>query len=203
MRSRVLTVEFQTALHHGSGFGLAGVVDRAILRDARSMPYLSGAALKGKFRWAAGRVLAASPGEKVCAQRPGEFCRREWCRLCRLFGAPSRRADARFEDGYPVERGLVRAMLDAGESMVLAGASEVRAATGIDRRRRIVKSEHLFFTETVPPAIVFESRITGDLDTKQLKLLQQSALILTNFGGDSSRGLGFCRYSIGAEEDAP
>ena len=49
MLNRQLIIDFESALHHGSGYGLAGLVDRPFLRDGKQMPYLSGAALKGKF----------------------------------------------------------------------------------------------------------------------------------------------------------
>ena len=68
-----LIVEFQTAVHHGSGYGLAGVVDRGALRDDEGMPYLAGSGLKGKFRAAVARLIRADQGEP-CGP-PGK----QWC----------------------------------------------------------------------------------------------------------------------------
>ena len=38
MTERVLEIRFEVSLHHGSGLGIAGLIDRAVLRDA-STPY--------------------------------------------------------------------------------------------------------------------------------------------------------------------
>jgi CRISPR/Cas system CSM-associated protein Csm3 (group 7 of RAMP superfamily) len=195
MQTRLLTLDFSTALHHGSGTGLVGIVDRAILRDSAGMPYLAGSALKGKFRFAAQQVLDSS-----C-----EFCNKPACRSCRLFGTPRRESTVLFDDAYPPEPllGILKSQLELSGKQVLRGATDVRAGAGIDRRRRIVETYHLFSTETLPPSFFFEGRIRGPLDDEQEKLLHQCALVLTHFGADSARGLGRCRFTVGSpEEDA-
>ncbi len=197
--NRTLLIEFQTSVHHGSGFGLSGIVDRAILRDGKGIPYLSGAALKGRFRSAAIRIL----GTETCALKVAEDCYRGSCKLCSVFGGPMRRGAAIFDNGYPAgaSKIVLEAQIGAGQSDVLAGGSEVRASTAISRERRVVQKAHLYSTETVPPSVVFKSLIRGELTESQDKLLRDCALILNTFGGDSSRGLGFCSYRLDAPKE--
>src|SRR5689334_21675621 len=102
-----LSIEFTAAVHHGSGFGLAGVVDRAALRDRQGIPYLTGSAIKGKFRWAALRILR-SLGKLACGPPERETCKAApWCGLCRVFGSPMKPGGAIFADAYPFDEGLV------------------------------------------------------------------------------------------------
>lgn len=193
-----LMIEFDTAVHHGSGFGIAGVIDRAILRDENSMPYLAGSALKGKFRFAASRLLRAK-GEQPCGP-PGE----PWCSgataclVCQIFGSPRRPGLAVFEDAYPAPPAdaILRALNKSSRSPVLAGGSEVRSSTAIDRYSRRARSQHLFSTEVVPPLLAFESQIMGELNREQIDCLIASARLLDHFGGDSARGLGLCRCLV-------
>jgi hypothetical protein len=63
----------------------------------------------------------------------------------------------------------------------------------------------LYTTETLPPYLVFEGSVEGDLESdagglnmeKQEELLRNAALILTHFGAGGARGLGFCEWKIG------
>src|ERR1017187_1829183 len=144
----ILIIEFETAMHHGSGFGLAGVVDRAALRDSRGIPYLTGSAIKGKFRYAALRILR-SRGEQPCGPPGQEFCKAEpWCALCRIFGSPMKPGTAVFEDAYPCEVGLIADAIAGERFAAVAPGSEVRTTTAIDRHFRTVRPAHLFSTET-------------------------------------------------------
>lgn len=162
------------------------------------MPYLSGAAIKGKFRFAALR-LATTMGQEdpddppLCGQHPGSFCRGRRCVLCRMFGSPWQEAVLVFADAYPSQQELLR-LLPAVDSRRALG-SAVRANTGIDRRVRTVKRQHLFTTETLPP-LEFEGTVEGDLSAPDEAFLDQCALVLTHFGADSARGLGQCRYIL-------
>jgi CRISPR/Cas system CSM-associated protein Csm3 (group 7 of RAMP superfamily) len=191
-----LAIEFETAMHHGSGFGLAGVVDRAALRDSRGIPYLTGSAIKGKFRYAALRVLR-SRGEAPCGPPGQEFCKTEpWCALCRIFGSPMKPGAAVFEDAYPCEAGLLADAIANERFAAVAPGSEVRTTTAIDRRFRTVRPAHLFSTEIIASFSRFESRIGGPLAAADVELLRDCARVLTHFGAASSRGLGLCRYEL-------
>lgn len=195
-----LRIEFSTALHHGSGFGIAGLVDRAVLRDQQEMPYLAGSALKGKFRYAASLVLQGE-GKPVCrVQVRPQFCTRgNWCAVCRIFGSPTKSGAAIFTDAYPArdfEDGLFRSLLASSISPLLAGGSDVRASVGIDRFTRTARSQHLFSTETIRPGMQFGGEILGAGIDVEREFFKNCARVLTNFGADSARGLGFCEYSI-------
>ncbi len=188
------TIIFQTAFHQGSGFGLAGILDRALLRDAAGVPFIPGSAVKGRFREAVLRILDSedryaclAPGREVCKSEAG-------CMMCRLFGSVMRRGRANFHDAYPSgpEGAVLRANLRHPSQSWLPGGTEVRTTTAIDRQRRTVLPQHLFSTETVSPIIRFEFEISGQLEDEEAELLDQGARLLTFFGGSSSRGLGFC-----------
>jgi len=192
-----LTIEFETALHHGSGFGLAGIVDRAVLRDESGMPYLAGSALKGKFRHAAARVLLGTGG-RVCG--PWSESDAPWCAppssclLCEIFGSPRRSGAASFEDAYPEmpEQAILRGHNQTSLSKVFWGGSDVRSTTAMDRCLRKARPEHLFSTETVSRLVRFAAHVRGDFSAEQARLLHEAAKLIGHFGADSARGLGAC-----------
>lgn len=88
MKKRILQVRFHTAMHHGSGFGLVGIVDQTVLRDCDGMPYLAGSSLKGRLRHAALRVLLSS-GKPACEYgSQSVVCDgSDSCSVCFLFGS--------------------------------------------------------------------------------------------------------------------
>ncbi|MGA3028047.1 MAG: RAMP superfamily CRISPR-associated protein [Bryobacteraceae bacterium] len=195
------TIEFESAFHLGSGHGIAGILDRALLRGADRVPFIPGSAIKGKFREAALRILCATqknpclaPGAEICKDDAG-------CTMCRLFGSAMRRGKAVFHDARPAgpEGEALAANLKFPHQGWLPGGTEVRTTTAIDRKRRVVFPQHLFSTETVSPIIRFEAVISGPLDDQEVELLDNSAGLLTFFGGSSSRGLGFCRVYRSAQ----
>jgi len=196
-RSLVLTLAFSADLHHGSGDGIAGIVDRALLRDVQGIPYLSGAALKGKLRYGMLRWLR-SLDEPVCDPDNGAFCPEgSACAMCRVFGSPRRRGRLAFFDAYPEQRVWLGYLADSSRSAVLSGPTTVRTHAAVNRSTRTVERGHLYTTETLKEGIRFTSRIVGAADSVEIDLLKKSACLLTCFGAGSARGLGFCRYEIG------
>jgi len=198
MTERRLEVRFQTAMHHGCGFGIAGLVDRGILRDSSGLPYLAGSSIKGRLRHAALRLLVTE-GEPVCRYADQKaVCREEACGLCALFGSPWRSGRLRFSDAYPSGemRLLLETLAETSKGGILHRDSAVRAATAIDRRLGKARENHLFTTEALPDAVAFEGRILGDLDESGEQLLKNAATILTHFGADAARGLGQCEFQI-------
>ena len=141
MTSRTLTIAFSTALHHGSGFGRGGLVDRTILRDAAGLPYLAGSSIKGRFRHAVLRILLAQ-GEKAC--QPGDHvdvCKEEpYCALCELFGSPFRQGGLTFTDARL--DGVTARIFE--EILMGSGSAPrdamVRSSTAIDRELRTAPS---------------------------------------------------------------
>jgi CRISPR/Cas system CMR subunit Cmr4 (Cas7 group RAMP superfamily) len=195
-----LTIEFETAVHHGSGYGLYGVVDRATLRDEAGMPYLAGSAIKGKFRHTAIRLLRAE-GKPVCSTpEQAGVCRKDKaCAACLAFGSSRLPGGVIFRDAYPCEpeRSVLKHEISAGRSAVLRGGSDVRTSTAIDRATRTVLPEHLFSTETIPALVRFEAEI--EAPEGSVELLRDCAKLMNNFGGDSARGLGRCSFRFPPE----
>jgi CRISPR/Cas system CSM-associated protein Csm3 (group 7 of RAMP superfamily) len=194
MKVRPLEIHFSTAFHHGSGFGIAGLLDRAVLRDSRGMPYLAGSAIKGKFRHAMLRLLL-STGEEPChyGDDPGNCGP---CALCSVFGSRLGPGALMFSDAFPGKS--LQAPLAAlhQASRVFPGDSHVRPGIGLDRGLGTTRRHLLFSTETLPPSSVFRGTISGDLRANLEELLRQSARILNHFGSGSSHGLGACEYSF-------
>lgn len=190
-----LTIEFKSAFHHGNGYGIAGLVDRAVLRRGDGEYVLSGSALKGKFRHAAYQILRGR-GSRVC--EPGQPCRHDYCDLCEVFGSARRRGGAVFTDALvaePERTWLNDLRSVAGES-TLPVDSGIRARVALDRRRRVARGQHLFMTETAPAALRFCSFIRGLDNSSHIELLNDCTRLINTFGGDSSRGLGFCSFQV-------
>ncbi len=197
-----IRIEFKDPLHHGSGFGAAGMIDRTLVRDASAMPYLAGSAIKGKLRYATALLMPAEGGNPC--RSPGTWCRGEpFCGICILFGSPVRQGTAEFHDAYPTEefRARMQVLIDQAASPFLAGATEVRASTSISRRWRRGESRHLYSTESAPAGIVFEGEIGGRLDPRHVELLQKAAAMITHFGADGARGLGACTLRLDEVEE--
>ncbi len=197
MRTWNLMIEFEAAMHHGSGLGLAGLLDRPLLRDERGLPYLSGAALKGKLRHAALQLCRSGFGG-ACSQVAGSFCRGEpRCRMCRLFGSPWTEGALRFTDARPRadDLALLGILISAGDHRELRAGTEVRRTTAIDRRRRGTRRYHLFSTETAAK-LEMEARISGSLTDPEVEFLRACCQVLTHFGAGSTRGLGRCQYRL-------
>jgi CRISPR/Cas system CMR subunit Cmr4 (Cas7 group RAMP superfamily) len=122
MKSRQLEISFHCSFHHGNGFGIAGLIDRAVLRDSYGMPYLAGSAIKGKFRHAALRLLL-SQGQQACEY--GDSPRGcAPCPLCRMFGSRLRRGALIFSDAQP----------DALFENVLSGPASVCVCVSLGRQ---------------------------------------------------------------------
>jgi CRISPR/Cas system CSM-associated protein Csm3 (group 7 of RAMP superfamily) len=194
MKRRQLEIRFHESFHHGSGFGIAGLVDRAVLRDCDGMPYLAGSAIKGKFRHAALRLLL-SKGQQPCEYGDSpQAC--SPCPLCRMFGSRLRRGVLIFSDAQPdpLLQNVLSTLHQAAP--LFRSDSHIRPGVSLDRALGTARNQLLFSTETLPSFLVFQAVIAGDLDDELEQLLQDSALILTHFGAGGSRGLGRCDYAL-------
>jgi CRISPR/Cas system CSM-associated protein Csm3 (group 7 of RAMP superfamily) len=193
MKIRRLEIRFQEPFHHGSGFGIAGLVDRAVLRDSEGTPYLSGSAVKGKFRHAALRLLL-SKVQPACEYGDNpRSC--EPCPLCLIFGSRVRPGALLFSDAWPndEQRNVLRVLHRT--TALISPESHVRPGVSLDRGLGTARNQLLFSSETLPAFLVFQSTISGDLaDSRLEELLKESSQVLTHFGAGSSRGLGHCQY---------
>jgi CRISPR/Cas system CMR subunit Cmr4 (Cas7 group RAMP superfamily) len=191
MTSHSLTITFNSSLHHGSGFGLSGLIDRAVLRDGAGIPYLAGSAIKGKLRHASLRVLL-SETKPVCHTGDGNpgCAGTGVCALCLLFGSPRREGSLFFTDAYPAgdTARLIEELTHLPRLGGLHRDSTTRARTSIDRKLGTVRPRLLFSTEVLPEFLVFESEIHGNMGP-HLELLFKACRVVTNFGADGARGL--------------
>lgn len=204
MTKRTIEVTFHSAFHHGSGYGLAGVVDRAVLRDSRGTPFLSGAALKGKLRHAALRVLLARE-EPACpyADDEGAVCKGpDRCLLCRLFGSPLFSGRLIFGDAYPAgESKAVIEALSVRKEGIYHRDSSIRFGIGMSRSTGRVAPQLLFSSETLPESLVFSAPLYGDLAAEEEEIIDGACRVLTHFGAGGSRGLGQCTFAVRKAED--
>jgi len=164
-----LRITLETPLHHGSGLGMAGLVDRCVLRDSDGLPYLAGSALKGRFRHAVLRISLAR-GESACefGDRP-DCAERAPCAVCELFGSRVQRGKLLFSDAYP---GAEHRLLfgDEGKQVraLFRADALYRGTTAIDRIRGIAREGHLFTTEVLPAGLEFEAAVRGPAVYKTL-----------------------------------
>lgn len=211
MKAQILEIKLHGPLHHGSGFGLPGILDRLVLRDCSNIPYLAGSAIKGRLRHAALRILLTT-GQRACQYADQKAICRDGnpCGVCVLFGSPRRPGALSFGDAYPAPEilAVLRDIAKMPRGSGLFRDSAVRAGTAIDRVRRTVRPHLLFNTETLPEVFVFRGTIGGDAGKHQT-LLEHACRLLTHFGAGGARGLGRCEFclppSTGAqrEEGAP
>jgi len=192
-----LELEFSSDLHHGTGDGIAGILDRAFCRDSEGVPYLMASAIKGKLRFGALRFLRSTedPG-LACRPEDGQPCGGSSCLFCQIFGSPRVTGQAIFEDAYPRDRAWFREVAARSGTMLWSGPAQMRATAAMSRAWQRAEPRHLFTTETMPAHLEFSASIRGNLTERQVRILRQSAAILNHFGGDSARGLGFCTYRI-------
>ena len=197
-----ITLQIDTALSVGAG-GSGGVLaDKAIVRNRLNQLVLPGSHLKGRLRHAC-EVIARAKGLPVCdSPRAENMCpqlsriKEPPCVICALFGSPAWPSPLQFGDlvyGQPNEVEPGRFLPDKQQPFIRPGAS-------INRRRRTVEEQRLFFTETSPPAALVHfhngQAISGWLPNDeraeaQVKLLLAGLTLIQNWGGGKSRGLGW------------
>ncbi len=196
-----LHISFTGHAHHGSGYGIAGLVDRAIVRDSSGVPYIPASSLKGRLRHALLRIedgerLEGEPEAPCGGSEPSLGCKKKPCRLCRLFGSAWLRGEWEFSDGYPADRlREVSAKLAGANSRALHADSAVRMQTSMDRALGKVKDELLFSTETLDGGWQFESTVFG-VAAADLQVLRHCALIVTHLGAGRARGIGRCDIRV-------
>ena len=202
-----LAIVPETGLSIG-GSGSTGVrADKTVLRDGQQRPIIPASQVKGRLRHACEAILRGA-GVLVCRPpNPELICPHladipdPPCPICDIFGSTWHPSPLRFSDLVPKESGSEDRALSADEVR-----TDRRPGTGIDRRRRIVKDELLFFTETVDqgaaPVFGNKKAIAGTLDERGQALLLLAGLkSIRNWGGGKSRGLGWATVSVEATLD--
>ncbi|MEE8522955.1 MAG: RAMP superfamily CRISPR-associated protein [Thermoanaerobaculia bacterium] len=156
---------FRSPVSVFTGLGIAGMVDRVVVRDARGLPHIPGSTVKGRLRFFAERVLrtATIESRKLHLHPPdGPHCKQfdPACTVCRMFGNPAVEGAIRVGQATLPERTaeLFLQLLAADPNPVLRPDAEVRPGIAVSRHRRGVIPDHLFFDETVP-AVTFHGKI--------------------------------------------
>ncbi len=186
-----LTITFTTgdapqSFHVGSGYGLAGRIDRALRRDSKGLPFLPGASIKGKLRHACTEICHAF-GHVACTSAcpPGT----DACIICRIFGSPFLQGKLAVFDGKLAHD-------NPDDSFPTARVWHERNAVAIDRRLQTARPGHLFKTEVAPEGMALHAELRGDLEEQELELLKAAVRVTYFFGGDSSRGTGGCQCDL-------
>lgn len=181
-----------------TGLGIAGLLDRTIVRDAVGMPYIPGASVKGRLRFFTERLLRAGSlpaGYRIHTIDDQPLCKVEEhaCTLCHLFGNPALTAWVRVGQASPETRWetVLHELYRADANPVLHRDAEVRPGLAVSRLRRTALPDHLFFDEVVP-AITFTGRLSLDtrLSSAEIHLLTQVGRLVDALGARKAVGRG-------------
>lgn len=156
------TLNFRAAVSIFTGLGIAGLVDRTVVREANGLPYIPGSTVKGRLRFYAERVLRASADSTGLHGPDQPHCKAvaSACTICRLFGNPAIPALLRVGQAraIPPWDTLLQQLLGTRHNPVLRPDVEIRPGIALSRSRRTALPDHLFFDETVP-AITFSGKM--------------------------------------------
>lgn len=199
---------FRTPVGVFTGLGVAGLVDRVVIRDARGLPYIPGSTVKGRLRFFAERVLRSAPekaGELRVHRTDRPHCKSfaHACTVCRLFGNPAIRARLRVGQAVlPAPTAvLFRRLLAADSNPVLHPDADLRPGVAVSRRRRSAVPDHLFFDETIP-AVTFEGRIrlAEGLRDDEITFLASVGRLVDALGSRKAAGRGRLDGGVRIEE---
>jgi CRISPR/Cas system CSM-associated protein Csm3 (group 7 of RAMP superfamily) len=202
-------LETLTGFHVGTGYGIAGLVDRRTTHTATGAVYLPGSSLKGRVRHHLGLLVEEfgypSHNEGTCREGLP-------CPLCNLLGNAAHEATLSFSDLHlSSESDLKDLLRDRSIVPSLRPYFEVSLRTNvmISRRRGVASKGHLYTTEVGAAGLVFAGRIEGyfsdagrtfSIDGTALPqdaaLLMAALLSIEHIGGQKSRGLGRCQVRI-------
>ena len=199
-----LSIIPETGLSVG-GSGNTGLrADKTIQRDIRNRPIIPASQLKGRLRHACETIVRAA-GVPICRPptpqttcphqadvplvKQGDGQETRLCPICRIFGSPWENSPLYFRD------------LAADQAL-----STIRPGIGLNRRRKVVQENLLFFTETTAPAArpAFHNAeaVKGTLaEPGQALLLLAGLQIIRHWGGGKSRGQGWATLEITARFD--
>jgi CRISPR/Cas system CSM-associated protein Csm3 (group 7 of RAMP superfamily) len=189
-----------------TGLGIAGLVDRFVMRDAGGLPYVPGSTVKGRLRFFAERLLAAGGAPAgLWIHDPGHpHCKRleNACTVCRLFGNPSLPGLLRIGHARLVRPGprLVGELLDAGNNPVVHADAEVRPGVALSRSSRTAFADHLFFDETVPAAAHFAGTLVLGAGAGEERFLIAVGALVDALGARKAAGRGRLDGGVRIEE---
>lgn len=194
------SLRFRSPVNVFSGLAVAGLVDRMVVRNQDGFPYIPGSTVKGRWREAATRLLAAgTPPAGLTASfhdlDRSPVCKdpQTACTLCKLFGndaLPSHLwvGQAELDACW---KALVAPLLQLNRNPVVHPDVELRPGIGLHRFSRIALEDHLFFDEAVPPmAFTGTVLVRGSLTPEELQFLKISARLVERLGGRKNVGRG-------------
>lgn len=194
-------LEFRNAVSVFTGLGIAGLVDRIVMRNARKLPCIPGSTVKGRWRFFAERFLqglGSDATDGLWMHKDAQWCKDQTdpqnnCTICRLFGNPALPSILQIGQGE-LESAVADAfeqLLKAGRNPVVHPDTELRPGIALSRRRRTALGDHLFFDEALPP-VTFKGPIdfTVDPTLAELHFLKISAELVDAIGARKDIGRG-------------
>ncbi len=193
-------LEFIAPVGVFTGLGIAGLVDRTVVRMSDGRPYIPGSTVKGRLRFFAERVWRPDQAEGSGLGKPhvGGYCKHldSACALCRLFGNPALAALVSVGQAT-LETSAQQAEPETPSNPVLHADAEILPGVALSRRRRTALADHLFFDETIP-ATVFKGRLLVDerLREAEIRFLAGVGAIVDSLGGRKAAGRGRLKGGI-------
>jgi CRISPR/Cas system CSM-associated protein Csm3 (group 7 of RAMP superfamily) len=207
-REVTYNLKFRTPVSIFTGLGIAGILDRAILRTAKwrpnpqkapvsGLPYIPGSSVKGRLRFFAERMVHSEIWEAIKPLHPGYgvICKdvQNACMICKIFGNASIPSLLRVCDAHPSPemQHLIHMILEAGRNPVLQSDTEIRPGIALSRFRRGALRDHLFMEEAVPTMVftgtmILDSAITED----ERRFLRAAGSLVDSIGARKASGRG-------------
>lgn len=207
-------LEMLSNFHIGTGLGDAGLIDRVTVRNTSQEVIIPGSTLKGRIRHHC-EQLATSFNLDACssAAMNQQICRTDnCCLICRLFGSEWHPGGLRFSDARLNDklRSVVRSQHP--DETQIDFQTQSRTRTRINRRLRRVEEGALFTMEEGAVGLLFEGKITGNVQPVEgieapvpleLLALLAGTRMLTHLGGKKTGGLGNCSLKVTKLEPIP
>lgn len=194
---RIYALTFRTPVGIFTGLGIAGLVDRTVVRDASGLPTIPGSSVKGRLRFFAERLLGSGAvGEGLwvhASDKPHCKSRPEACTLCRLFGNASLPALLRVGQASLIEpwSSLLLSLRKAANP-VMHPDVEIRPGIALSRQRRTALPDHLFQDETVPAGIELQGELwlRGEVTPDEECFLIGAGALVDALGARKAAGRG-------------
>ncbi|GAB4336726.1 MAG: hypothetical protein Kow0037_18320 [Calditrichia bacterium] len=199
-----MQLTFLSDWHIGTGAGIPGVSDRAILRDEEGFPFIPGRTLRGILR-DMHEQLSELAHLKAKIPAPEEI----WG--TRQKGAEKTSREGRWLVGNGELAPKIKTPLkDASKEVRQIWLNEftfIAPRISLDPRKR-VKEDHLAFIEMGRKGLQFEFTISrrdgGAMDDKEMLLLRLLTLTVQRLGGTRRRGKGrveLCLHADGNRQE--
>lgn len=210
METISITIHFEAGFAVQSGYGLAGVLDNTIMKDARGLPYIPGTTLKGVIREACEEIallMGCKPYQTVIAEikdikTDGKdiYSPSSYGLVNRIFGTPFIPSAFEFHSAYLKQDGMDPAVSE----FLRDWSSWNESHTSIDPDTGTVKEDHLFSTEVAAhdlqhPDYDFKFDIVPMpelVDDRLISLLFSGIRLVDHIGSGKTRGKGLVKMDI-------